>query len=102
MEEYVCKFLEGDPHRWASNEQWGELVSQAVRIVYTFREHMVTFQGNLLKARTMLQIPQRRGEVEAGKREKMRVRKCTKNKATQTSWLPVSEKRGENNTLIER
>ena len=54
--------------------------------VYISRENGAAFQGKLLKARTMLQIPQYREEVEAGEREKMRIHKHTTNKATQTSW----------------
>ena len=70
VEEYGRKFIGGDLHRWETNHQRKATMIQDVGILYTFRGDMVNFQGNLLKARTMLQIPQCRKEVEVAKREK--------------------------------
>ena len=64
MEEYVSKFLNSAPHIWGKNQWCKAMVIHDVRIVYTFQENRVTFQGNLLKARAMVQIPQCKKEVE--------------------------------------
>ena len=84
VEEYISKFLTNEHPTWAESGERKAVVIQDVRIVYRYRGNCATSQGNLQKARTMLQILQCKHEIRAEKREKMRTHKDLKNKATQT------------------
>ena len=84
VEEYICKFLDDVSYEWAKNLNRKTITIQDVGIVWIFDESRVTLQGNPQKARTMLQIPQCRKEVEEEKQEKLRIHRRVGNKATQT------------------
>ena len=86
VDEYVKRLTELENYEWTIGQWEKTTVIMDTRITYEFRPNRTTFNGNLERARTMVQILQCKKEIDDEKGERLTIHKRVQDQGTQTEW----------------